>query len=96
MNLRLTVSRVDLGAVVALALLAPHAWEKDGVTDSLLSAMGYILLLVGCAGRIWCALYIAGRKNRVLVDLGPYSLTRNPLYLFSCLAFVGAGSVSNR
>ncbi len=91
MNLRLTVSRVALGAVIVLAFVAPHAWDEAGLTDKLLAMLGYVLLLVGCAGRIWCALYIAGRKNKVLVDRGPYSLTRNPLYLFSCLAFIGAG-----
>ena len=91
MNLRLTVSRIALGAVISLALVAPHAWDEGGLTDKVLAMFGYVLLLVGCAGRIWCALYIAGRKNKVLVEQGPYSLTRNPLYFFSFLAFIGAG-----
>ncbi|MCE2884835.1 MAG: isoprenylcysteine carboxylmethyltransferase family protein [Planctomycetaceae bacterium] len=91
MNLRLTVSRVALGAVVALSLVTQHAWDEHGSIDKALGTLGDVLLLAGCAGRIWCALYIAGRKNKVLVDRGPYSLTRNPLYLFSCLAFIGAG-----
>ncbi len=91
MNLRLTVSRLALGAVVVFALFVQHAWDEHGATDMVLSAAGYALLLTGCAGRIWCALYIAGRKNSTLVDCGPYSLTRNPLYFFSFLAFIGAG-----
>ena len=40
-------------------------------------------------GRIWCSLYISGFKNAKLVIDGPYSLCRNPLYLFSYLGGVG-------
>ena len=40
-------------------------------------------------GRIWCSLYISGFKNAKLVTDGPYSLCRNPLYLFSYLGGVG-------
>jgi hypothetical protein len=42
-------------------------------------------------GRVWVSAYISGRKNKDLVVDGPYSLTRNPLYFFSFLAYVGAG-----
>jgi protein-S-isoprenylcysteine O-methyltransferase Ste14 len=91
MNLRLTVSRLALGAVVLLTLFVQHSWDEHGSVDKLISAVGDGLLIAGCAGRIWCALYIAGRKNKTLVDCGPYSLTRNPLYFFSLLAFIGAG-----
>jgi protein-S-isoprenylcysteine O-methyltransferase Ste14 len=50
-------------------------------------------LLIGCAtvGRLWCAQYIAGYKNDVLVKWGPYSICRNPLYFFSLLGGIGVG-----
>ncbi len=51
--------------------------------------VGMLLIIAGVLGRIWCALYIAGRKNRELCQQGPYSLCRNPLYGFSFLAVVG-------
>jgi protein-S-isoprenylcysteine O-methyltransferase Ste14 len=91
MNIRLLVSRLALTGVVGIACLMQHAWNQFGPVDQILSTCGDVLLIGGCAGRIWCALYIAGRKNAMLVDRGPYSLTRNPLYFFSFLAFVGAG-----
>lgn len=57
-----------------------------------------VLFLLGCicvgfavVGRLWCAQYIAGYKNDVLVREGPYSLCRNPLYFFSFLGAVGVG-----
>ncbi|MDR1658443.1 MAG: isoprenylcysteine carboxylmethyltransferase family protein [Deltaproteobacteria bacterium] len=57
-----------------------------------------IMFIVGCilvgfatAGRLWCAQYIAGYKDDVLVVEGPYSVCRNPLYFFSFLGGLGAG-----
>ena len=50
---------------------------------------GYALIIAGALGRIWCGIYIAGRKNKELCQDGPYSLCRNPLYVFSFLGTVG-------
>jgi hypothetical protein len=52
MNVRLTVSRLALGAVVGLALFAQHAWDEHGAVDGVLASIGYALLITGCAGRI--------------------------------------------
>ncbi|MBC8010284.1 MAG: isoprenylcysteine carboxylmethyltransferase family protein [Burkholderiales bacterium] len=47
-------------------------------------------------GRIWCALYIAGRKNAELCQDGPYSLVRNPLYVFSFVGALGVALATQR
>jgi protein-S-isoprenylcysteine O-methyltransferase Ste14 len=51
--------------------------------------LGFLMLILAALGRIWSLAYIAGRKNRELCRLGPYSLTRNPLYLFSFIGVLG-------
>ncbi|MDE7447774.1 MAG: hypothetical protein K2M51_01860, partial [Helicobacter sp.] len=45
-------------------------------------------------GRLYSTLFIGGMKNegvdgKTFIDYGPYSATRNPLYFFSFIAFMG-------
>jgi hypothetical protein len=40
---------------------------------------------------VYCSLFIGGRKNDLVVRDGPFSVVRNPLYVFSFLAVVGIG-----
>lgn len=52
-----------------------------------------IALIVFCIlGRTWTSIYIGGRKVHDLVSVGPYSVSRNPLYVFSVIGAVGAGA----
>ncbi len=65
-------------AVLFLVLATP-------TTETLL--WGSLPIALGQAIRLWSSGYI--HKNQVLTDTGPYSLSRNPLYVGSF--FIGTG-----
>lgn len=85
---RIAVSRffalVFFAAVVSIG-------NRGGLTATLITTLGLLLVTTAVVGRLWCSLYISGYKNENLITLGPYSLCRNPLYFFSLLGFVGLG-----
>jgi protein-S-isoprenylcysteine O-methyltransferase Ste14 len=62
--------------------------------DDLMGGLGALCLAICLVGRGWTSLYIAGRKDRDLVVLGPYSVVRNPLYVFSFIGLIGIGLIS--
>ena len=62
-------------------------WLHDGV-----EADGLAMIVICVVGRAWCSLYIGGRKKAEIVTRGPYSLCRNPLYLFSFIGAFGMGA----
>ncbi|MCC6889686.1 MAG: isoprenylcysteine carboxylmethyltransferase family protein [Hyphomicrobiales bacterium] len=79
-------------AVPLIALIAPPPrppWAHD-----LTETLAVICLVICLVGRGWCSIYIAGRKDAELVTSGPYSMTRNPLYVFSFIGVVGIGLIT--
>jgi protein-S-isoprenylcysteine O-methyltransferase Ste14 len=85
---RINISRLFwVGAFIALLLT--EKMFADRLIGNLLPMAGLVLIGIAMVGRLWCSLYIGGRKNNELVTEGPYSMTRNPLYFFSLLGFVG-------
>jgi len=91
---RVTVSRVFGVLVLLLALFTTHSFSQNSMTDTLLEISGLFLLTICSAGRLWSLLYIAGHKRREIITEGPYSITRNPLYLFSLIGAIGIGLAS--
>jgi protein-S-isoprenylcysteine O-methyltransferase Ste14 len=75
-----------LGLSIAV-FTVPRGFNKNW--HIAMELVGVLLLIFAALGRIWSLAYIAGRKNRELCRLGPYSLMRNPLYFFSFLGVVG-------
>lgn len=59
--------------------------------DTALDAAGLLLVSFACLGRIWCSVFIAGRKDVELVTVGPYALCRHPLYTLSMIGGLGLG-----
>jgi protein-S-isoprenylcysteine O-methyltransferase Ste14 len=90
-NSRLRLIRVLMVPIAFLALVTYSIYPDDSFTEMLLRSIGLALLLLATGGRIWASVYLHGRKNQALVTKGPFSLVRNPLYLFSFLGFLGAG-----
>lgn len=78
--------------VLAFAVLVFVGSAHDELTHEHIETLGLALIMVGIGGRLWATLYIGGRKSAEVVSTGPYSITRNPLYLFSTIAAAGVGA----
>jgi protein-S-isoprenylcysteine O-methyltransferase Ste14 len=71
--------------------LTEAAWPEGGLVREVLEWSGYVAIVVCVLGRAWCATYIAGQESRELVDQGPCSIVRNPLYGFSLVGLTRVG-----
>jgi protein-S-isoprenylcysteine O-methyltransferase Ste14 len=88
---RLLVSRVFGMSALILLGLGTSYWAHRPLVDQALFSSGVLFAVLGFCGRLWCLAYIAGRKKKVLVTIGPYSLCRHPLYFFSLVGGIGLG-----
>lgn len=77
-------------SLIGIACLAPAGlaviFSKPWIAESspwalVLDFVGWVLFLAYLGMRIWATLYVGGVKDKVLQTSGPYSITRNPLYL---------------
>ena len=87
--------KVALAVVLLVGLAAFAVVQGKGLgenTHELVEKVGLALIVVCILGRVWCSLYIGGRKVHDLIDNGPYSLVRNPLYVFSFIGAAGIGA----
>ncbi|WP_245430661.1 isoprenylcysteine carboxylmethyltransferase family protein [Mesorhizobium sp. WSM3868] len=90
-RMRINAARAA-GLVAATVILFSHPGLGGGVHE-LIQMAGLGLVLTCFVGRMWSILYIGSKKNLELITSGPYSLTRNPLYLFSTLGAAGIGLI---
>ena len=82
--------------VLGYVTLSAPPFYIYGWVAVVLELIGYILLVLSATGRIWCLVFISGRKNQTIVDTGPYSIVRNPLYVFNLIAVLGFGLAVGR
>jgi protein-S-isoprenylcysteine O-methyltransferase Ste14 len=80
-------------AAIFLVLLFVASAGSDA-THELVEKVGAILIFIAILGRTWCTLYIGGRKSADIITGGPYSVTRNPLYVFSAIGAMGIGAMT--
>jgi protein-S-isoprenylcysteine O-methyltransferase Ste14 len=72
--------------------VADSYWPDGGAVHESIEWVGIALIALCVLGRTWCTLYIGGRKNYELIQDGPYSVVRNPLYVFSIIGAIGVGA----
>lgn len=80
-----------LALLIFVLMLISRNRIEGAIAEGLLNFAGLACVIVCAFGRAWSSVYISGYKTSALVELGPYSVTRNPLYLFSLLGTIGIG-----
>ena len=88
--------RLAVAVIIVLLFLAllfvRSAWPRG--THEYIEAFGLGFIMVAILGRMWCTLYIGGHKGAQIIRTGPYSLSRNPLYVFSTIGAFGIGCLT--
>lgn len=84
--------RIGVLVLLCLVCFTRAGLDRDQDWHDAIEAVGIIAIALCILGRGWCALYIGGRKKTALVTRGPYSISRNPLYVFSFMGAFGAGA----
>ena len=87
---RLRVTLLWYLALVCLAALTRPASLPAPIAGAV-DALALLFAAFASLGRIWCSVFIAGRKDVELVTTGPYALCRHPLYTLSMIGGAGLG-----
>lgn len=88
-EIRVNILRVAFLTALPLVVFTRSAWPE--VVFEILEVAGLALVITAVLGRFWSILYIGGHKNQTVMQDGPYSICRHPLYLFSTLGVLGLG-----
>ena len=79
-----------------VTVLTTESSIHDPSVAVLLGFLGCALVTAGTVGRLWCGLYLFGRKSKEFCQDGPYSICRNPLYVSAFLNILGLALASRR
>lgn len=83
--------------IMATGLLVGVGIIQVNPAFDFLSAAGAVLTLAGMGGTLYCRHYLGGywtaetrlKEDHQLIDSGPYSLARHPIYLFAIVMYAG-------
>jgi protein-S-isoprenylcysteine O-methyltransferase Ste14 len=88
-KLALLIAILAGGAVFALT---DSVYPNGQTVHEMIEWVGIVLIVICILGRTWTSLYVDGGRITEPVMTGPYSVTRNPQYLFSVIGAAGMGA----
>ena len=98
----LNKNRIVLSKLLAVIviIIAAITHKEMTILDSSYSIdiaclIGFFLVVFGALGRLYCTVFLGGHKSKKIIDYGPFSIVRNPLYIFSFICVIGLGLISN-
>jgi protein-S-isoprenylcysteine O-methyltransferase Ste14 len=86
---RINILRLAFLLCLPAIVFTQSVWPE--VAFELMEIVGLAAIIAAVLGRFWSILYIGGHKNNTVMQAGPYSVCRHPLYLFSTLGVLGLG-----
>ncbi len=86
---RMRHTRFFIFALIPIIIFSIGVMSADSFSEELMDWTGYVLVIICVLGRAYCSAFIGGRKNDTVVDIGPFSVVRNPLYVFSFIGITG-------
>jgi protein-S-isoprenylcysteine O-methyltransferase Ste14 len=92
---RIRDTRLVLILCFALVIFTEQVIRFKTPLHEMLDMLGSILVSLCVMGRIYSTAFLGGHKNALLVDYGPFSITRNPLYFCSFIGACGIALMSN-
>jgi protein-S-isoprenylcysteine O-methyltransferase Ste14 len=86
-----------IGVVLVLSLLVSQPMIAYGTWGfGAAQFFGHMLVAVCVLGRVYSTAFLGGHKNESLIRQGPFSVVRNPLYVFSYIGILGVSLMSGR
>lgn len=89
-KIRFWIVRVAVILCLPLIVFSESEWAGTWL-HPVLEALGSLTIVAAVLGRFWAILYIGGHKNRQVVQEGPYSMCRHPLYFSTTMGAIGLG-----
>ena len=103
MNIRSILSdRLIFGRVLGLLILVwavisvPPDYDANATYRISFGVITLLMVCIAAFGRVWATFFLGGNKNTCLIKEGPFSVCRNPLYLFTSFGALGIALESHQ
>lgn len=93
---RIQESWIVFAFCIALIFLSKPWVHSETSEHMVVDLIGFFLVLVCVFGRVYTTAFLGGHKNVRLINYGPFSIVRNPLYVFSMIGVLGVSIFTQR